>query len=52
MRLLLIIIPLLMVSCSEEKVRPVVTSNGPDGEIPVNESWNSKKIYYTHFNKG
>lgn len=34
-----------MLSCTEEKVRPVVTSNGPNGEIPVNESWNSKIIF-------
>ena len=43
--LILFLISILIFSCSEEKIKPVVDSSAQGGEIPSQESWNSKVIF-------
>lgn len=43
--LFLILIPFVFFSCSEEKIKPVVDLQTAGGEIPSQESWNSKIIF-------
>jgi LPS export ABC transporter protein LptC len=38
----ILLILVFFVACSEEKIRPQVDKSGVQGEIPTNESWNSK----------
>ena len=40
--LLCIIVILLIVSCTEEKIKPIVDNSEVKGSIPSHESWNSK----------
>ena len=40
--LIAIFITIFMFSCSEEKINPVIDSSTTNGEIPSQESWNSK----------
>ena len=41
-RITILILLLFITACSEEKIQPQVEKNGVEGEIPTNESWNSK----------
>jgi LPS export ABC transporter protein LptC len=41
----LLIISCVIVSCSEEKIQPQVEKSIIKGEIPSNESWNSKILF-------
>jgi LPS export ABC transporter protein LptC len=44
---LIIIIILVAIACSEEKIQPQVDKSGVQGEIPTNESWKSKISFTT-----
>jgi len=43
--LISLIISALFFSCSEEKIQPQIEKSVVEGEIPSNESWNSKIIF-------
>ena len=43
--LTLLLITSLFISCSEEKIKPVVDSSTAGGKIPSQESWDSKVIF-------
>jgi LPS export ABC transporter protein LptC len=38
----ILLIIIFIAACSEEKIRPQIDTVGVQGEIPTNESWNSK----------
>ena len=40
-----IIVVILFNSCNEEKIKPIIDSSITKGEIPVQESWNSKMLF-------
>ncbi len=40
--LTLLLLLFVAASCSEEKIQPQIDKSGVEGEIPSNESWNSK----------
>lgn len=42
---LLLLFVIVIASCSEEKVQPLVEKSIVSGEMPSNESWNSKVIF-------
>ena len=44
-RLLFLFILIFFSSCSEEKIEPQLTHENIEGEIPANESWDSKIIF-------
>ena len=44
-RLFILLILVLLVSCSEEKLEPQSSKENIEGEIPSNESWDSKIIF-------
>lgn len=44
-RLISFIILIFLFSCSEEKIQPQIEKSIIEGEIPSNESWNSKIIF-------
>lgn len=43
--LTVILISIFFFSCSEEKIKPLIDSSAAGGEIPSQESWNSKIIF-------
>ncbi|MEW6507277.1 MAG: LPS export ABC transporter periplasmic protein LptC [Bacteroidota bacterium] len=47
MRLLIIVLCLILISCSDEKIRPIVEDDASKTEIPSHESWNSKITFTT-----
>lgn len=46
----IILLLILFISCSEEKIKPVVTTEVQSGKLPTQESWNSD-IYFTEDGK-
>ncbi len=42
MRYLAAVLMIILVSCSEEKIKPLIEDDGTKTEIPSHESWNSK----------
>lgn len=50
MKYLVTAILILLISCSEEKIKPILESDNSQTEIPAHESWNSK-ITFTNEGK-
>ena len=42
MRIILIIIPLFLIGCQQERLQPSISSNIQIDKYPAQESWNSK----------
>lgn len=42
---IILLILILIYSCSEEKIKPQIENGSIQGEIPVHESWNSKIVF-------